>query len=421
MLHPVVLINYTIIRTTMDSVCQSHKKKQKLYCETCTLSICWKCVPSHPNHSIDNISAILEQTLCQLQDIESVFRKLSSQYEILLSKADELHSLCSSSSDSSASLSSLSEQLSLCKAMIVEHIPQARGLTPEKFIETHKEVFPVDRPYLHWQEWGEPYLHIIDLESKDRSCQSLPGNRRFPLFSKGIAISFNRILICGGRKEVGSPELTEVWVIHLGPEIKIEDFPAMSIGKSNLNVTYCNNSVYVLSGCADNKPTRHCEKLDLATLEWSQIADCVKLHDAGSACNSDGFIYLCGGRDDTQVFSSVVEKYSIAENTWTVLSVKIPFAANLSGTIILPNNPNQLLIISGQDVEKKPINLSAILDISEDIAVESFEIPVKGGSIVDTVMVFEEQVFFYVLRNYCSRILEAWNYTTRQWTTISRS
>jgi len=96
------------------------------------------------------------------------------------------------------------------------------------------------------------------------------------------------------------------------------------------------NNIYVFSGGGFKSNLATCEKFDINTQKWTNIAEMPKktLRHALSVIKLEHYIYCIGGWENGAIASSVVERYDTTADTWKTCSpMGVP--RRLLGTTVL--------------------------------------------------------------------------------------
>ncbi|OMJ73918.1 hypothetical protein SteCoe_27300 [Stentor coeruleus] len=407
--------------------CLKHNKSFKLYCEKCSALLCSACVLQHNYHRISIISEKISQISKHFEDFEQC---------ILISLRIKLKNYLEN-----FYADFLNEFKRLQALNVKEFITQSQSslefyYTKFKEVDTDYQWIPLDccrdvyklgrsqvnesaySQFLHYIEWKENILHVIDLNNIKSSTYTLPNNFLAPLYYRSILLPFKRIFICGGRMISAEPGLKKSYILQIANELKIQNLPDMKTGRSNHLVLYCNDTVYVIGGLdSSNTYTNSCEKYSLQTNTWTSICDLLKKKDALSGCSNpkENCLYTFGGRN-IDLFIDI-EKYIISDDCWERLPVTLPFETCLNGACFMQNE-KKVLIFAGQNMAADPLAVSCIVDLNNNTTEKMPEIPDKGGCIVDHPALFNEKIYCLVFKGFPSRKLFAWDIRANRWQVI---
>jgi N-acetylneuraminic acid mutarotase len=135
---------------------------------------------------------------------------------------------------------------------------------------------------------------------------------------------------------------------------------------------------YTFEQCGDYKPDPRCHVYDIATNQWSSIADMPKAVSHGAVAHDDNHLYVAGGYPDDggcfQVYATKdVWKYDIGANQWTPLPA-LPEARGSGGLVLLGR---QLHFFGGVDEARQEKQSHWMLDLDAPGAmwIESTPIP----------------------------------------------
>lgn len=292
-------------------------------------------------------------------------------------------------------------------------------------MKNHKEQLKSEEaPYMHWQEWSESYLHLTDLTTATRTSQPLPDYKVFPYYCRAISIPYNRIFVCGGRDNPNSPGLRLCWILQLKPQLSLQLGPPMATGRSNHCMALCKDFLYILGGCDEkNAFTNQCERLNLKTYEWERIMSTNEIRDtaAGAGLPARNVLYICGGRIENTVTSNTFEKYEIGKDVWYHIPVKLPLGTSVHGVAHLPGEPDKLLVFAGQDAQGASLVKACIMNMGNGKAEREFEMPCKGGCVVNETKLVAGKVYMLLFHGYNTRSLESWDVANSEWKTEAYS
>lgn len=417
--------NPPITSSTAD-FCNWHQKKCKFFCKSCKTLMCLYCIPNHSEHGFYDLFSKANELLKYLRTLEHTLRLIiqnednSSEGQVLLEHILETYDKVIEKAPGRivSELTELIEEYTyrlqeLCKDFagfdcreIEEMIKHGRDLMKEQ----------KNRNYLHWCEWNDRSIHVIELETFKRTSTVLPDNKSFPYYCRSVSLPHKQILVCGGRKAANLTGLADTFIVHLEENNRIEQVDPMKIGKSNHVLLYFEGFVYCIAGCdSTNQFSNKCERFNVSTLKWEMITSCNVLRDTCSACGieDENCIYVFGGRIGNQLFTQSIEKYFVMRNSWEVLSFKMPHVTSVHGCTSLGNN--KVLIFAGQDYDSKPLKTTYLCDLKSQTFELIEETKSKGGCIVNEVIIYQNKVYAYFFQGFTSRLLESWAISKQEW------
>lgn len=407
--------------------CQKHNKNLKLHCERCLTLLCSACVLQHNYHRISIISEKISQILKNFEDIEQcilISLRVKSKNNLEIIYADFLNEYkrlqgLNAQEFINQSQSSLEIYYNKLKEADTDYqwIPLEQCRNAYKLGRNHVNLSAYDK-LLHYIEWKENTLHVIDLNDIKSSTYTLPDNFSAPLYCRSVLLPFKRIFICGGRTTSADPGLKNSYILQIGKDLKMHNLPDMKTGRSNHLVLYCNDAIYVLGGLdSSNTYTNVCEKFSLQTNNWTFICNLSEKKDALSGCSNqnDNCLYTFGGRNVSLFID--IEKYIISEDCWVRLPVALPFETCLNGSCFMQNE-KKVLIFAGQNKTADPLSLSCIVNLEDNTSEEIPEIPDKGGCVVDHPALFNEKIYCLIFKGFPCRKLFAWDIRGNRWESI---
>lgn len=411
----------------IKETCNAHQKHYKYYCDSCSLSLCLFCLPQHSFHGFSDLGQKAKELVEKLHTIEHCARYSLNYFE---DKVGELNEIVQNSLDlyekvMSRTNSSIVSFLSVELEILFERLKRVNsdllGLDLDeckKMIENGRDSIKELklRNYMHWCEWNDRCIHVLDLESMVRVSYPLPNNMVFPLFCRSISLPHKQILVCGGRKESTTPGLNSAFIVHLEENCRVEWIENMKIGRSNHYMLRFKDYIYIIGGCDHlNQFTNKCEKLKISTLKWEPMTSCNQIRDTCSAIGLEdqNCLYVFGGRIKNNEVSATVEKYEIKNDCWVKLAFRIPLMSSVNGVALV--SPKKILIFAGQDFESKPMKKSYLLDLEKGKAEETEEMTSKGGCVVNEVAIFRSRVYAFMFQGFTSKSLESWDMSTKMW------
>jgi hypothetical protein len=191
--------------------------------------------------------------------------------------------------------------------------------------------------------------------------KSIQSSETFSRWACYVVLDNGFILVSGGKpsKDQGAIKKTFMLDPVAGHTY---DAPDMLHAHSSHIFIKVGHFVYALSGKNEqNVIHRACERLNLATLTWENIASITVGRTCSANCSVGDFIYSFGGYEAT--VENNVERYSISSNTWTLLSLLLPEKMWQSAAFTL--NSHQVLIYGGESSVDDFQRNSFILDTTD--------------------------------------------------------
>lgn len=412
------------LQDNVKEVCNGHQKAYKFYCDHCQVSLCIFCIPNHSLHGFSELETKAKSLLSDLHTLEHLTRYTLSLFDNNQPSLDLLLDsiLNTFNKVNSRSASSIINFLSIrVKDLFLElqnHNSDLVGLSLaecQKLIKEGRDMMKEPKAFnwVHWCEWNDQSLHLLNLNTMKKTCVLL--GQKFHFYCKSASLPYNQVFVCGGRVQSSSPSLKSAFIVYLNEEFRIEKLPDMGVGRSNHCVIYFKGYVYVLAGCNElNQYTNKCERLKIPELKWETITSCPECVDTGSVAGIEdsNFLYLTGGRVNSQALTLDIQKYNVLENFWTCTGLKLPFETSVHGSIFLNNK--EILIFAGQNKDSEMVSKSCIINIETGKS-ETLDNLAKGGCVVNECLKFREKIYFFVFQGFCSRYLQSFDLKTKQW------
>ena len=107
-------------------------------------------------------------------------------------------------------------------------------------------------------------------------------------------------------------------------KFKFTKMPSMIYKRQGHGQVYADGSLFVLGGWNYYQNSlNQCEKFDFTKQTWSPISTIpYAKHSLGCCSFQATFIYVFGGYDGE--FLNIIDRYSINENKWETLKIKLP-------------------------------------------------------------------------------------------------
>lgn len=133
----------------------------------------------------------------------------------------------------------------------------------------------------------------------------------------------------------------------------LNSIASMKIARSGHGIAYMNERIYCIGGyTSDNGCSRSCEKYDLTTETWEEIANLN--YEANNACVcsfQNRFLFKFGGKLADKELNNYIERYCPIENVWGIIHVKSTYKLNefslLSSAACCQINKNQIFVFGG--------------------------------------------------------------------------
>lgn len=118
------------------------------------------------------------------------------------------------------------------------------------------------------------------------------------------------------------------------------------------------HTIYALGGITTIKeqPITNCEKFDIKTNEWKEIASMnIARHSHGAVVHQreqkgqePPTIFVFGGVGVKKNYIDIIEEYNIAQNTWRIVNLKNPMVSPMAAGMFCSSiNPQQILLFGG--------------------------------------------------------------------------
>lgn len=419
------------IQLNHSELCNSHQKKQKIYCLFCKTGACWKCVPNHKGHKLKDTLKICQDLLLKLHQLEFslVFTALSvhsiqeEAMKISNQVAEFYYDLAGS--NYLALIRQIPEFINETRPKLNDLNPDFKGLElseSKESIENGRDSLKANprEELMHWTEWNSNTIYFKDLLTGVNTSHNL--SLIVPFYSRSISIPHSQLLLCGGREDNNSLGMKSAWIIHLKEDLRVEKIQDMTVGRSNHNLIRYENYVYVIAGRDHrNKKTNRCERLDIKTLTWEAITSTNEIRDttAGVAIPDQDALYIFGGSVSNNILSNTIEKYIVSLNIWRVIHLKLNHTTSVEGLCVIPGTRAQVLVFAGQDSEGKNQATVSIVDLEKATVEDLPDMKLKFGCVVNECKTFCGKIYAYIFEGYNSRSLLSWDSETRIWDMLS--
>lgn len=257
---------------------------------------------------------------------------------------------------------------------------------------------------------------IYNIENDEWDMTQLPFDEKyeFNYYSSAVTLPNGSIIITGGGVS------NAVCQIYFSPSqnskkhhFKVIHRESMNQARKEHASVYLQNGIYVLGGYngIKNSFLSSCERFDLETNQWSPISDMqVPKCAFGATTLSNRYIFTVGGYDGI-VRLSVIEKYDINTNKWTLLNYEMK--QPLSNSACFAYSDHSIMILGGGH------NVGFSLEMSqfdvENYDWKYFPSMADGKDLRNKVAVFNGEVYAMGGNNY---IAEKYSIKDNEWSLI---
>ena len=245
------------------------------------------------------------------------------------------------------------------------------------------------KKYLHWFAWEKRELHLFNVTENIHKLIKLVIPFKIPPFSRSIQIPCGKIFLLGGEcSNEGAKNSVYYYNLNeLNFDKTLHLKKPMPLKKYDFALCHNKGHIYVLCGKIVCKTVvNNCEKYNIKTDSWSEIAPSIKKRYAASCsiCQDSQKIYLFGGRSESaNLMINEIEEYDIGSDSWKIVHLKnegvwrpIEICASIQV------RSNQIIVFGGSDHDVKDSKECYVFDC------ESFEIRKIGGLRKPNVFVF---------------------------------
>jgi hypothetical protein len=263
-------------------------------------------------------------------------------------------------------------------------------------------------------EWGERTIHIFTKDLSE-TTHLLPNNSSALLYCRSVWLPFDRVFICGGRKTAADFSLPDSFILSFEAGLSMRKVDPMLDGRSNHFVIYCNDFVYVIGGLdGRNHFTNSCMKFSLQSEKWTNFASLIEAKDTLGGC-CDVFkevIYVFGGKQNETCLN--FEKYSIGDDSWSLLTLMMPYECCIHGVFYTPFN-QCALVFAGQNGNGEHLNGTYFVRFGNAEVVADKQLPCKGGPVVEHPVWKDGKVFCLVFDGFLVRKLIIYDVARNSW------
>lgn len=405
-------------------ICLFDQQEADCYCKTCDAVICEKCGGKHVNHTktaVNKARTRLERKLAHVHYLATHSRLIDPRNALILSKRVEgVYSQALSNPEESM-LQSM-HKLHEIYSDLIKFDASFWGLKPQ-----HNYSLLRHLPYpqclcdnnIHWVEWSGCSLHLYNVQT--RAMLSMQISTRFivPLYSRSLHLGGDTLFLCGGRETLESKGIRKCWFLRIS-DWDIQSGPDSLLGHANHSVQFFEKRIYVLGGCDhDNAFTSQCESLDLPESHWSLMPSMQEIRDSvASLIDKRGRkLYVFGGRLQANTCHDSIEMYAIDAQIWSTLCVHLPYRIYMHGVVQLPYD-GRILLFGGLTEQDMKTGRTTLINLSSESAVEIATMP-SCGCITDEVRIIGKSVLVSVFYGYASRQINKLDLETLSWELIN--
>lgn len=236
--------------------------------------------------------------------------------------------------------------------------------------------------FLHFFQWRSKNLHIISLDSLTLNSSTvkfkaipLEMNFLIPDYHNSLITPSGEIYITGGQDSMDkNKRYNEVFTVDL-EQRKLVQKASMLFKRDSHALCYNEGYIYAIGGISIDRQgkkvvTRTCEKYNILTDQWTEIAPLNLPICNHCACSFENkYIFCFGGRYQPNRISNNIFRYNIEKDIWQCLKLKINDQTEhrfglTSQAACCQINKNQIFVFGGYHDNRTVSDQSFLLDCS---------------------------------------------------------
>jgi len=128
-----------------------------------------------------------------------------------------------------------------------------------------------------------------------------------------------------------------------------------SVKRKDFGFCYLNKNLYVIGGTCQGMISSTCERYDIRTNEWIEIAPMNKILKDCSVCNfSNRYLFRFYGVNSYGNIDDTIERYDSLKNRWTIMNVSGPAQNDVYSTMCCQINDDHIFIFGGKNINGFP-------------------------------------------------------------------
>jgi len=270
---------------------------------------------------------------------------------------------------------------------------------------------------LYINEKGESELVSLEFEfDRPEDSKAIV----FKNFASCTAIERNKVLYTGGGPS------NEAFLLEFKSKKKahVTCLPKMNFKRCWHGTVYVRPYVYVIGGYDGGSRLKDCERLNIQdNNHGANFESITPLNEArslfGYTLCKNNIIYVVGGVTASKKFGCTdsIEKYSVLENKWSMLNIRIP--SKLCGLSCIPledENEEKIIMFGGSDNLNRSVKSVLELNLTEG-KINEFDQMVSKRQMNNKA--FEKHGIVYLIGGNTDNDCEVWNFNNSSKTTFS--
>ncbi|KAL4450522.1 hypothetical protein ABPG74_019420 [Tetrahymena malaccensis] len=261
---------------------------------------------------------------------------------------------------------------------------------------------------VHFFQDNSKLFHFLDLSQLSRDpatqeWQTVELNIAFkiPMFHRSIITPNGKVFLVGGIDVLHkNKSINSTYFLDMNRNT-LELCSNMNYERNSHSLVVAQDSIFVVGGLNNNDEDiylQSCERFDIESQKWIQIADLQEGVSGTSLCNfHDKYIFRYGGKTYLNNMTNTIERYNIQEDFWEYIPFQFTEAIpSFAGSVQI--NDNEMLILGGQigEINQKQAIIARVDESNPDALVfyksksmpssgTFWQNPIIGGNVVFAV------------------------------------
>jgi len=273
-----------------------------------------------------------------------------------------------------------------------------------------------ERKCLHYFQPFTKYLHFFNLSKPFDVIQeksqviSLDIDFDISPHCKSVVTPSGLIFLVSGKAEPSATDLDDstgsLHIYNTYGQTLIEKAPMSAARRKNFGLCYMSKNLFVVAGIVNGILSNYCERYDIRSNEWLEIAPMnKKLRDISLCSFNNRYIYRFFGINQMGMVDSSIERYDAVRDKWVLMTVTIPDQLNnIHMPLCAQVNEDHIFIFGGRTSSGFPakVNKGYVLKIedkrrsttAEILQTKNFVSGLAGNFSQNTMIAHEGEILF---------------------------
>jgi len=192
-----------------------------------------------------------------------------------------------------------------------------------------------EKKFMHYFQPYTKYLYMFNLAKPfdviQEKSQIVTLDIDFDIspHAKSVIIPSGLIFIASGRAEPTASDLDDssgsLHVYNQNGQTLLEKASMTASRRKNFGMCYMSKNIFIIGGIVNGILSNYCERYDIRSNEWLEIAPMnKKLKDVSVCAFNNRYVYRFFGINAHGMIDSSIERYDAVRDKWVIMNVAIP-------------------------------------------------------------------------------------------------